>query len=370
MTQHIYFSMGWYFKEIHYGVARYAHEKNWRLSADTPMVSLPPDPNKYDGSICQYREGGHYDEILSSDKPKVELTLLKPELNLARVDLDNKAIGAMAAEYFMAKAYRSYCVVHYISGYHSDLRAEGFRETLNDHDFDCAEIFISAKGHDREQSLPHLLESLEKLPKPLALFATFDVNGDTCLKVCEEAGIRVPEEIAVLGAENNELICDWTPVPMSSINVDFHSLGYQSAKLLDQMMAGEPIPEQPILISPTKVVERQSSSGLAVQNPEVRQALYFMNESLDLIKGVDDIAREVACSRRKLENAFREHLNISINESLIRMRITACKKWLRESELTIKEIASKIGIKSEANLFRLFKARTGMTTKEYRRQVF
>ncbi len=234
------------------------------------------------------------------------------------------------------------------------------------HVFYVSSSLGSWRSFEREQN--RLVEWLKRLPKPVGLMAGNDVCGSHIIEACRIARLQVPDQVAVIGVDNDELICDLTDPPMSSITLNTEHAGYQAAALLDRLMAREKMTGQNILVRATHVVTRQSTDILAMEDRTVAEAIRFIRQHSKEAVQVGDVVDQVAMSRRNLELRFRKALNRSIYSEIKRIRTQQIIRLLCETDLPISEIALQLGHPSDKHIARYFKQQIGMSLKEYRNQ--
>lgn len=281
---------------------------------------------------------------------------------------DNLAVGRLAARYFIDRGYRSFA----FSGMprsqaFSNLRREGFARQIAEANLPAPAVREIA-AISSQQGTAIEAEWIRRLPKPLAVLACNDIRGGQLMRACERIGIMIPEEVAVLGVDNFKAECELMDTPMSSIALDHHRHGFEAARLLDQLLTGESAPGEPVLIPPIGVVERQSTDMLAVADPVVASAMRFIRSEHHRSITVDDMAEHVAVSRRSLERRFREALNRSPREELVRFRIERARRLLRQTELSITAIAEACGFPNQPYFTRSFLRVTGQNPSVYRRE--
>ena len=204
------------------------------------------------------------------------------------------------------------------------------------------------------------------LPKPLAFFSDNDSWAAKFCYDCQSYGLSVPEDVAVLGANNVSYICETAPVPLSSIDMNAPLQIRKAMELLKAMLDGEPAPRKPVIIPPKGVVVRRSTDMLAVADPRVSRALRFMWDHLDWPIGVEDVCEEVNVSRRTLARLFRDNLGRGVNEELRRKRLEHCCELLLSTDMTIEMISRAIGFPSPPHLHRSFLKVYGMTPGTFR----
>jgi LacI family transcriptional regulator len=205
------------------------------------------------------------------------------------------------------------------------------------------------------------------LPKPLAVFGYNDCVAADIINACEEANLLVPESVAVMGVDNDSILCESLRVPLSSVCHDLEGMAYQAAALLDRLMRGCKPPKKVLRIRPKGLVARRSTDVIAVDNLHVSRALRFIADQYsNPLLGVDDIVNASALSRRLLEKAFRHELSRTINEELKLVRLQKVRDLLVSSQLKVNEISRLTGFTRPNHLYRVFRTVVGLTPKEYR----
>jgi LacI family transcriptional regulator len=218
---------------------------------------------------------------------------------------------------------------------------------------------------DRDQS--RLISWLMELPKPVAVFATNDLLGHHVLDACGVGELSAPEQVAVLGVDNDELLCGLCDPPLSSINPDPERIGYEAASWLDRMMKGERTPDEAFLeVPPLGIVVRQSSDIFAVPDEDFATALRFIREHACDGITVKEVAEHVAVSRSWLERHFRLHLNRSPQAEIRNVQIKRCKELLRDTDLPLRTISRLAGFKHIEYMSVVFKRLTGESPGHYR----
>jgi LacI family transcriptional regulator len=301
--------------------------------------------------------------------PIVDVSAARHLANIPWVETDDAQIARLAVEHLTERGFRTlaYCGV---PGFNwSTWRQQYFQqfaeragcrclvhETLDRND--------SSYSWARERS--SLARWINQLPRPVGIMACYDIQAQKLLDVCREVGIAVPEEVAVLGVDNDRLVCDLADPPLTSIACDTHRTGYEAASLLDRMMSGESVPSDPILIAPLGIEARQSTDILAIDDPDVAAAVRFIREQALRGINVQDVLNAVPTSRRSLESRFRKLLGRTPHQEITRLRIDRVKRLLTETDLTLAEIAHRTGYEHIEYLSVAFKKATGISPSRYR----
>lgn len=364
-------ALGWYYPEIHRGVARFARDHHWHVTFD--FDDMVPHDWQGDGVITLL---GAQKQVWRSlqrfDVPMVDLSESRPDIPLARVTMDNAAIGKMAAQHFLDRGFRNFAFVHRWELGVSRRRRDSFAAELSLHDRRCEVLSWQhergRRADTRQQRHRWLTQRLAELPKPLAVFAPRDIEAVEIIEAAMAINALVPDEISVLGVDNTETICDCLQTPLSSIDDNLEQVGYEGAALLSRLIAGEKPPTETIYIAPSRVVERRSTDSLAVPHPQVAAALRFMQANAHLPINMVDVFRAVAMSRSGLEKAFRENYVRPPMEELRRIRMLRAQKMLLQTNEKIVNIAKATGFETSQNLCRVFRQSVGITPKQFRTQ--
>lgn len=207
------------------------------------------------------------------------------------------------------------------------------------------------------------------LPKPIGIMVNHDTQGIQLLDACRRAGVRVPDDVAVVSIDNDPVLCEIAAVPLSSLDQQVQRVGFQAAELLDRMMQGEKVVSKNYSTEPGEVIVRQSSDMIAVDDINLAKAIRFVRENACTLGGVEDVARASGLSRRALEKKFAEKIGRSPLEEIQMGRFQRVKQLLLETDYTLAKIAELSGFQYQEYLVRFFRQRTGMTPGMFRRQT-
>jgi LacI family transcriptional regulator len=293
---------------------------------------------------------------------------------LVEFESDDKRVGEQAAKHFLEKGYRQFAFVGSdITCSH--LRAAGFRSEIERAGFSCAlldqefESTFKGRGWDNLDREGQLVNWLNTLQRPLALLACNDIRARAIAQVCRNQGIRVPEDIAILGVDNDDLECTLSDPPLSSVVIPWRRIGYEAAAMLDRILDGDgQIQPQEITIPPVGVVERQSTDSISVSDPDVAAAVRYIRQHAHERTSVDDILREVPIGRRSLEKRFRAVLKRSPLDEIRRVHIERAKQLLAMTELSIPEVARASGFGGSTWFSEAFHAQAGQSPAQYRKR--
>lgn len=315
----------------------------------------------------------HYpQEILQMNVPIVDVSNWRADDKYPRVVPDDLAIGRLAASYLADLGLRHFGYLGLADVNFSHLRRKGFIDTLAEHGLRCEEM----PGHPiplppntvvPPNASPNLLAWLLSLPKPAGIFCTTDNRAAEVLEVCRLSGLRVPEDFCVLGVDNDELTTKVTHPPLSSIALPTNKIGFEAARLLDDLMSGGERPRQHLLLPPTGVVARQSTNLLSIPDDDVLAAVRYIREHVHRQVTVRDVLRAVPVNRRYLERKFKQHLGRTPLQEIRRVRLEKAKQLLVETDLSMPAIARRSGFPNAARLANVFHDGTGMTPSQYRK---
>jgi LacI family transcriptional regulator len=357
-----------------HGIARYSRLHGpWILYTDTSFYmkrgALSWLRNwQADGLIAP--DANEYKEIIRMGLPTIVYRVARNRLpRLPAIIADNQRVGEMAADHLLDRGFRHFAYCGPRDRPWGLERRKSFNAKIAEAGFELHVFYVSSslgswRSFEHEQS--RLVEWLKLLPKPVGLMAGNDVCGSHIIEACRIAGMQVPDQVAVIGVDNDELICDLTDPPMSSITLNTEHAGYQAAGLLDSLMAGEEMMGQNIVVRATHVVTRQSTDILAMEDRTVAEAIRFIRQHSKEAVQVNNVVDHIAMSRRNLELRFHKALNRSIYGEIKRVRTQQIIRLLCETDLPISEIALKLGHPSDKHIARYFEQQTGMSLKEYR----
>ncbi|GAB4182389.1 MAG: hypothetical protein Fur0032_23440 [Terrimicrobiaceae bacterium] len=215
--------------------------------------------------------------------------------------------------------------------------------------------------------LPEIGDWLENLPKPCAVFAYADDHARRILGECERLGLSVPEEVAVLGCDNDEIECELAPLPISSVAFPLRRIGYQAASVLQHLMDGGEPPEGALRLLPTGIVTRRSTDIIAVKDMAVARAVRFISGHASEPIDVGDVVKACGASRRYLERRFNILLGRTPKQEIQRKRLSIARRLLAETLLPMPEVAEACGFSDAKMLSSVFRADAGVTPSEFRR---
>lgn len=341
-----------YDPQHHKGIIRYAREAGWIVHSD--LLPVPLEEMHYDGIISRH----HADETIMSrikalNIPTVDLYYDGANFPLPRVLHDEQSIGKVGADHLIAKGYLNLCYVVFKDTPGDIGRMQGFRKQ-------CQQL-----GRSYEVlNVKEFRDWIAKAKLPVGIMTGDDTRAVYLSEVCEEIGQMIPEQVGILGADNDS--SELCQVPLSSVNNSPVEVAYQAAKLLDSMMDGNFVAPEPVLIPPKGVIERRSTDRLGIDDLYVAAAMRFIIENFREKITLEEVAASSGLSRRRLDDHFRQERGDTISAELLRVRLTEAKRLLKETKRPLQLIANQAGLNCSENLIRIFRRELGMTPGQLR----
>lgn len=320
-----------------------------------------------DGIIARV-ENEMISRILS--KLRIPIVNLSSRPLLSKVPLvttDNEAIARLAFEHFAERGFRQFAFCGEDRFVWSTQRGRHFDRLVRDAGFECAHYSrkdCHSDGGDAETDA--IARWVVSLPRPVAVFSCYDARGQQVLDACRRRDIAVPEEVAVLGVDNDDVLCNLAPVPMSSVIPNPLRAGFKAAELLNRMLANEQVSAEMHFIPPMGIATRQSTDVTATTDPHVARAARFIRENAFAGIDVGDVVAAVPVARRVLERRFRATLGRTLREEITRVQMQRVASLLVDTDLSLAEIAERVGFKHVEYLTYVFKRETGQPPSVYR----
>lgn len=357
-----------YFRDLALGVSDIAASRGWVLTVIHPY-GCP--------WLVKELRDAEYDAIIFTEST---WDLVPPEIKRGRVlvatdnDLtqhgvpsvvfDNRKVGALAAQHFIERGYRSFGTFGARKHHWCVQRIMGFGEQVEAAGGVLSHLEMPDEGLVPAGVIPWLLD----LPKPAAVFVGCDDWGAALASFCRKAGIQVPEQVALVGVDDDEFVCQISVPALSSVALPLRRLGSEAALIVDRLLQGRPLPERRVLLEPAGVVARRSSDMVAVEDPDVAAALAFIHRHADKPLSVMELLREVPASQSRLERGFRRLVGRTMVEEIRRVHVEQARRLLATTELPTHEIAERSGFPSATKLGMAFRRETGLTPTQYRLQ--
>ena len=325
-----------------------------------------------DGIIARIETEEVAELVLRKRLPTVDVSAARHVPKIPWVETDDAEIARLAAEHLLERGFRNLAFVGDPEFNWSLWREQSFAELAQRHG--CRfESHRSLSRLDDRYSWTTVSRQLAKwlagLPKPVGIMACYDIKAQQVLDVCRELDLAVPEQVAVIGADNDHLLCNLSDPPLSSVIPNSRRAGYEAARLLDKMMLGAKVDSNAVLVRPLGIETRQSTDTLAIEDAEIAEALRFIRRHASSGINVGDVLKEVPLSRRVLESRFRKLLGRTPHEEIVRQRIGRVQQLLSETELSLREIADRTGFEHAEYLSVAFKQATGQTPTQFRKSL-
>jgi LacI family transcriptional regulator len=356
------------------GIRRYMAEHGpWSVYVESRGLDRRPPPWlanwKGDGIITRTFSQEAADVISQLSVPTIELRATKLDHDFPFVGIDNRALGQIVADHLLERGFRHFGCYKLTTESFFEERAVNFVASTEAAGFDCAVYGAEGQGatpEKWEEQQRRLCEWLASLPKPVGILACNDQLGFWLLDACTRAGLAVPDEVAVIGVENDESLCGMSTPPMSSVRIDGERVGYEAARLLDQMMQGGDKPSPETLFPFDGIVTRKSSDVICVDDEVVAKAIQFIRDNAYEDLRVEQVAKEIYVSRSVLERRMRAAIGRSPKSEIIRARLQLVQDYLIDTDLPLSDIAERVNFQHPQYMSELFKKKIGQTPGAYR----
>jgi LacI family transcriptional regulator len=358
------------------GIAKYAHLQGlWTFYR--PLEYREPRARhallkvlkamKPDGILM--REPKEIDQIIKMGIPTVSFPYSVEVIEgVSNVMTNHVMTGEMAAQHFLDRGFQNFAFCGFNDWWWSCRREQGFCEAVRQAGYEPNVYQLPRKSRRTwDSELPAIAVWLATLTKPVAVMACNDDRGELIVEACKSAGLHVPDQVAIVGVDNDSEICELCSPPLSSVSLSLEKAGYESARLLDRMIM-DPTVNAKIVIEPSHVVTRQSTDTLSVGDQEVASAIRYIRQQARENINVNNVVDHVSISRRVLEKRFRGILGKSIHDEIRRVRVELIVKMLTETHMTIAEIAHAMNFETVSHLSRYFRMEKGVSPLQFRNQ--
>jgi LacI family transcriptional regulator len=361
------------------GISQYARQhNNWIIRIDEDQISSEPAVQRIknwqgDGIISRTFSKEVYRALVRHPCPVVELCG-DGTVFFADLRNDNEKIAKLAVQHAREQGYTRFAFYSFGDVEWAKERSMFFQRDLKKLGFSCEELHQHLKQRDNVHPLwhrcfePKLKAWLCSLPFPIFLWTASDVQALRVLAACLDRGIRVPEDIAILGTDNDSLLCNALTPSLSSIRTDPVRIGVEAARLLDARMRGESLNTEPMKIPPLGIACRQSTNFLSIDDADVVSAMQLIREQAIYGIRVSDVAQQVALSQNTLCRRFQRFLGRTPEQEILRIRIERAKELLCFPEMSVEQIAQQTGFGATEYFMKVFLRKTGLTPYRYRKQ--
>lgn len=320
------------------------------------------------GIIARIENPAIAEALRSLQVPIVDVSAARLIPSLPWFETDDGAIAHLAAEHLLERGFRKFAFAGDQQFNWSNWRGEHFENCVRAAGYAC-QMYKGPKKASRGEEEAHEIERwISSLEKPVGILACYDFRGLQVLDACRRLGVAVPDEVAVIGVDNDELLCELANPPLTSIIPNTFNTGYKAAALLDEMMAGRKAKGEAHLIAPIGIATRRSTDVLAIEDRNIARAIHYIRNNACTGINVSDVLKAVPQSRRLLEKRFVKLLGRTPHQEIIRVQLEQVKRLLAETELSLDEVASRSGFAHVEYLSVAFKREVGMPPSKYRQQ--
>jgi len=365
-----------HYRRVFSGILNYAEEKelDWVFHDAQPDVRVMKAVEAWrpDGILVHLFDRELEIRLMELGLPIISTTDTLKEATVPQVDVDNFAVGEMAANYFLLSlGHQSFGYYGSSKTVFSGERERGFRSVLEKKGFKVSKLHAdflpgSPIRVDWDYMDNNTSQWLLGLRKPVAILASNDIPARALTEICRNMGLRVPEDIAILGVDNDQSECRLASPSLSSVDLPAERVGYLAAGMLNTLLSGEQLEQKSVRLLPRNVIVRSSTDVKSNLSPILKRALKFISNSADKAIKVSDVATAAGCSRRVLEHHFRNELGQSVLNQIQTERINIARRLLLETNVPIKAIVEKCGLNSLRQLDRIFKRFEGCSPSAYR----
>ena len=365
------------------GIADYLHGRpHWHLSMFEEGLPAKAVLNKLDGFLWCIADERTASALKATGKPVVSLFDTGTCGGIAYVGSDHAACGELVAKTFIAHQFRNFAFFGWKGLLFSKLRLESYRASLESGCREChvylskaltLNLYMDRHVRGERLALPSDAQAIVKwvahLPKPIGVFCANDLRAWQLAEVCRIAGVKIPQDVAIVGADNDEVPCLFSNVSLSSVDTDMFGTGRRAAKLLDDMIAGrQTARDSRILIKPIGIANRESTAVYPVDPPWLSDVLVHIRANVGKSLMAEDIVAHVGKSYSTIENAFKRVLGTSVQREIMAARIDAAEHLLKTTSLPIATVATRAGFKSAQYFNHCFAMRHSVSPSEWRRR--
>jgi LacI family transcriptional regulator len=362
------------------GITEYASLHNHWLLYSPVSLQFEPDDSGILNWLKRFKPDGlivpnsreNVDDILKLKIPIiVHRTLKKGVYHRPVIFGDGKAIGKMAAEYFISLGFQNFGYYIYENSIPMQERADSFSEKIAELDFNIHPFLKSMPENlilwDKELNL--LAEWLRSLPKPVAILAGDDILGVNIILACKISELLIPQQVAVIGVDNTKTICETQIPKLSSISLSYHKAAFKAAELLDELInTKELYSDRKVVIEPTHIAKRQSTDFMAIEDEEVARAITYIHQNSNTLLQVRDVVEQTSLSRNILQKRFKKITGSTISREIRRVCINRIAEMLLNTNMSVSDIALSIGFSSSDHISRYFRKSKGISPSAYRKK--
>lgn len=369
-----------YDRKVVAGIARFTRaHRNWRLYVEDEPLAKIPNLKRWrgDGIIADLDDPQVLDAVIGLKIPIVNIGGAVFDASWKHdtpyVTTDNSAVAKLAADHLMNQGFTNfaYCGIRQSAlNPWSRMRGDAFRKIVRQHGHICSEYYgryTSARQWEAVQA--GLCRWLSKLPRPIGLFACNDARARHVQESCRRLNLQIPADVAILGVDNDELMCDLANPALSSISLGTSNIGYEAARLLDDLIAGRRIAKKrrKVMKAPIGVITRESTNTISIVDEVVAQAVEFIRANVGTGVRVAEVTKQLDLSRSSLDNRFKQALGRTVHDEIERVRLERTKELLITTDCMLSEVALQTGFGTVQYLATVFRQSTGQTPGDYRK---
>ena len=347
------------------GIIEYAKNAGWELDMTTAYYGTEPSHWRGDGIITHYL----------ATRPLLMQWIRRQKVPVVSINADEVSYwpgtapdhflcAKLAADHFLTLGFTNCAFFRCSDQISIKKRQEFFLDTIENNG-GKGFLLDWRKQMAKKSSISQLGRMIKKIPKPLGILCQSDHRAATLFNACEEAGLRIPDDVAILAVGNNEILCKFARIPLSSVDTDMKRIAREGASLLDDLMRDKKIPEKPVIFPPLGIIQRQSTLAVQIDHPFVAKALRFIMMNSHQMINVNDVVRHVGISRAGLCRNFERIIGRSISEEILRIRLSQAKNLLLTTNDKIYEIALSVGFSSYIHFAKSFRRSENMTVTEF-----
>jgi len=357
------------------GVSRF-HQEHGTWSIDFKPYDLGdslPDwlsPWQGDGILTRVTDRETARALIETGIPFIDLRGGSRDLGIPAFGPDNRRVSVMAFEHLYERGLRHFAFCGEASGesLYDDERKSTFQKIVQEQDYECHLFKVQHQNQDAddwEVEQKQFVQWLASLPKPVGIMACHDDRGQKVLDACRRGGIPVPDEVAVIGVDNDAYFSGLSVPSLSSVDINSQLIGYEAASLLDSMMRGNKKFDQDMLFKPVGVVARHSTEVSACQDQEIAAAIRFIADHACHRITVEDLAKHVTLSRTVLNRRFKQIVGRTPKAEIVRVQLEHAKRLLLNTDLSVSAVSERVGF-TESNFITVFRRSVGQTPRAFR----
>lgn len=355
------------------GVTSYSQSHgHWMMTLregrSSDLLPLLDDLSSYDGVIARIECGDIHQRIKASSLPFVNVSGTNFDPQVPWVTINHESVVRLVVQEFRNNGHTHFAFFGPVRRAWSCQRENCFQKLIAEKDLAYCGTFLThpEKAGD-EAELQRIQDWITSLPHPVAIMSANDVCGNLLLRCCHAAGLSVPNQVAVIGVNNDELLCELSYPTLTSVSTNTEKIGYESAEILSQLMSGKNGSSKPVRVEPLGIESRRSTNSAAGADPFVGLAFRFIQQHACDGINVEDVLKLVPMSRTALETAFREFIGRSPHHEITRIRMERARRMLAESELPIADVARRCGYSTVDYFSAAFKRKEGVSPSDFRR---